>query len=95
VRRIQDQEREKTDPLAHYRETLRTAEEQVEEVSELTVADARLGTPITHYIFEGEHFFQREDAERARAERVRAIARGFYVELPTALAQRRSDDKLH
>ncbi|HEY0105546.1 MAG TPA: hypothetical protein VGB91_05630, partial [Rhizomicrobium sp.] len=51
VRRIADQEHEKSDPLAHYRHTLRTAEEQVETVSEIVVSDARLGTPVTRYLF--------------------------------------------
>ena len=36
VRRIHDQEAEKADPLAHFKHTLRTAEEQVEAVSEIS-----------------------------------------------------------
>jgi hypothetical protein len=91
VRRIADQEREKADPLAHYRETLKTAEEQVEAVSEITLADERLGTPITRYVFEGERYATRAEAERGRAEKVRAIARGYYMDLPIALAERRKD----
>ena len=91
VRRIEEQERERHDPLAHYRHTLRVAEEQVEAVSEITETDERLGTPVTRYLFEGERFASRADAERVRAEKIRAIARGFYQELPIALAERRKD----
>ena len=94
VRRIQEQEAEKADPLAHFKHTLKTAEEQVEEVSEITVSDERLGTPVTRYIFEGQHFASRREADIARAEKIRAIARGYYMELPRALAERR-EDKLH
>ena len=57
--------------------------------------DERLGTPVTRFVFEGEQFATRFDAERVRAEKIRTIARGFYVELPTALAQRKRDDKLN
>ena len=91
VRRIAEQERDKVDPLAHYRHTLRTAEEQVEEVSEVVDSDARLGTPVTRYLFEGERFATRAEAERVRAEKIRAIAKGFYMDLPVALAERRKD----
>ena len=91
VARIAQQERDKSDPLAHYRHTLRTAEEQVEDVTAIVEADERLGTPVTRYLFEGERFAAREDAERARAEKIRAIARGYYSDLPIALAERRKD----
>jgi hypothetical protein len=91
VRRIQEQERDKVDPLAHYRHTLRTAEEQVEAVSEIVEADERLGTPVTRFLFEGERFSTRAEAERVRAEKIRTIARGFYMDLPVALAERRKD----
>jgi hypothetical protein len=95
VRRIQEEQRDRSDPIAHFRHTLKIAEEQVEDVSEISVADDRLGTPVTRYVFEGEQFASRFDAERVRAEKIRAIARGFYVELPRALATRKSDDKLN
>jgi hypothetical protein len=95
VQRIRDQEREKSDPIAHFRHTLKVAEEQVEEIAEITVPDERLGTPVTRFVFEGEQFATRFDADRVRAEKIRTIARGFYMELPTALAQRKRDDKLN
>ncbi len=91
VRRIAEQERDKADPLAHYRHTLKVAEEQVEAVSEIVEPDERLGTPVTRYLFEGERFADRADAERVRAEKIRAIARGYYQDLPVALAERRKD----
>ena len=95
VRRIAEEQRDRSDPIAHFRHTLKVAEEQVEDVREVSVADERLGTPVTRYVFEGEQFASRFDAERVRAEKIRAIARGFYVELPSALAKRKSDDKLN
>ncbi len=95
VKRIADEQRDRTDPIAHFRHTLKVAEEQVEEVGEITVRDPRLGTEVVRYVFEGEQFTSRFEAERVRAEKIRDIARGFYVELPRALAQRKSDDKLN
>ena len=91
VQRIAQQERDKTDPLAHYRHTLRTAEEQVEDVIPIIEPDERLGTPVTRYLFEGERYADRTDAERVRAEKIRDIARGYYQDLPVALAERRKD----
>ena len=95
VRRIAEEQRDRSDPIAHFRHTLNVAEEQVEEVTEITVSDERLGTPVTRYAFEGEQFSSRFEAERVRAEKIRAIARGFYVELPMALARRKQDGKLN
>ena len=95
VERIQDEQRDRSDPIAHFRHTLKVAEEQVEEVGEITVSDERLGSSVTRYVFEGEQFASRFDAERVRAEKIRAIARGFYVELPKALAARMQDGKLN
>ena len=86
--------RDRTDTLAHFRHTIARAEEQVEEVSETTVADPRTGTPVSRFLFEGEQFATRHDAERARADKVRKLARDFYMELPAALAARRKDGKL-
>lgn len=95
VKRIEQEQRDRSDPIAHFRHTLKVAEEQVEDVSEVTVADERLGTPVTRYVFEGEQFSSRFEAERVRAEKIREIARGFYVELPRALANRKQDGKLN
>ena len=92
--RIEDEERDKADSLAHYRHTLKLAEEQVEAVGEVTLSDPRTATPVTRYVFEGQHFAARGEAERAREEKVRAKARAFYMELPLALSAR-GDDRLH
>ena len=92
--RIEQEIRDKTDSLAHFRHTLGRAEEQVEKVSEIVVSDSRTATPVTRFVFEGEQFATRTDAERVRADKVRALARTFYVELPAALAARREDGKL-
>lgn len=88
----QDQEiRDRHDALAHFRHTLARAEEQIEEVVELEEMDERTGTPVKHYLFEGEKFASKTDAERVRAAKVRALARNFYLDLPAALAARRED----
>ena len=92
--RIVNEQRDRTDSLAHFRHTLSRAEEQVEDVSEITLPDTRTGTPATRYLFEGEQFATRTEAERVRAEKVRSLARSFYVELPNALAERKRDGKL-
>lgn len=80
VERIVRQEREKSDPTAHIRHALETAEEQVEPVTEIKVGD------VVQYLFETKIYLDRDDAEAARAERIGAIARQFYAELPRAMA---------
>jgi hypothetical protein len=83
-REVQDRH----DRFAHYKHTLELASEQVEEISEIKVPDERTGDPVTRYLFEGEMFSSRDDAEAARNEKVVAKAREFYRELPRALAAR-------
>lgn len=85
--------RDRRDHLAHYRHTLRLAEEQVDEVTELRVPDERTGLPATRFLFAGEAFSSRDEAEAARKQAILAKAREFYVELPAALS-RRGDGKL-
>lgn len=92
--RIESQLKDRTDATAHFRHTLGLAEEQVEPVSAVTVSDERTATPVTRYLFEGETFTDEREAKRAREDKVRAIARAFYMELPAALAARSSDSKL-
>jgi hypothetical protein len=82
------------DATAHFRHTLSLAEEQVETVTSITLPDERTGEPVTRWLFEGERYAARADAERARADRMRAIARGFYTDLPAALRARKEDDRL-
>jgi hypothetical protein len=92
--RIERERRDKEDILAHFRHTLTLAEEHTEAVGEITVADPRTTMPVTRYVFEGEQFATRREAERAREDIVRAKARAFYEELPIALT-RRGDERLH
>ena len=92
--RIEEEERDRSDNLAHFRHTLKLADEQVEQVSEVRYSDSRTATPLVAYIFEGQRFASRERAEEARADKVRAKARTFYTELPIALTSR-EDDRLH
>jgi hypothetical protein len=82
VKRITLQAQEKKDPTAHIRHALDVAAEQVEEVQEITAGDA------THYLFEAQVFATREEAEEMRAQRIGAVARRFYEELPSALLSR-------
>jgi hypothetical protein len=85
--------RDRQDRLAHFKHTMRLAEEQVEEISEVTNADVRTGLPTKHFLFEGEMFASQDEAEAARQRSVVAKARAFYLELPAALAAR-GDGKL-
>ena len=66
----------------------------MEEIGEIKVADERTGDPVTRYLFEGETFASRDEAEAVRNEKIVAKAREFYMELPAALAAR-SKDKLN
>ncbi len=95
VARQEEEKRDRTDPVAHYKHTLRLANEQVEEVGELVERDERTGDDVTRYVFEGEKFATRREAEAARDTVVVAKARIFYRELPAALAARRGNDKLN
>ncbi|HTW33649.1 MAG TPA: hypothetical protein VMD53_03445 [Rhizomicrobium sp.] len=95
VERLEQEQRDKTDPIAHFRHTLTVAGEQVEEVQEIVEPDERTGDPVTRYLFNAEKFATREEAEEARNIVVVAKARIFYRHLPAALTARRSDDKLN
>lgn len=84
---------DRRDRNAHYKHTLRLAEEQVDVVTEIAVPDQRTGSPVSRFLFAGELFAKREEAEEARKVAIFAKAREFYVELPAALT-RRGDGKL-
>jgi len=92
--RIEGQMRDRYDHLAHFRHAIDVAEEQVEDVAEVEESDPRTATPATRYVFEGVRYATRDEAERVRAEKIGAIARGFYRDLPAALAARKGDGKL-
>jgi hypothetical protein len=94
VARIRQEALDRADQLAHFRHTIGTAEEQVEDISEITELDPRTASSVTRYDFEGERFATRWEAEKVRAQKIGDIARGFYRELPAALAHR-GKDRLH
>ena len=66
---------------AHYRETLKLAEEQVEPVMEYSAPDARTGVMRPRYAFMSEEFFSRAEAEEARNAAIAGKARSFYQDL--------------
>jgi hypothetical protein len=83
-----EESRDRRDRLAHYRHTVRLAEEQVDKITEVAVSDQRTATLVTRFVFAGETFFTREEAQAARDHAIMAKAREFYVELPSALTRR-------
>jgi hypothetical protein len=95
VARIEEERRDRSDPLAHFKHTLRVAGEEVEEVQEIVEPDERTGDPVTRYIFGAEKFATRDEAEEARNIVVVAKARIYYRHLPAQLAARRGSDKLN
>lgn len=76
-----EQFRAQFDPLAHYRQTIQTAEEQIEEVTKIVVSDPRTALPVPRYLFDGKEYATLSEAEAARRDAVVAKARGFYAEL--------------
>jgi len=95
IARIRQEQIDRGDQLAHFRHTLGTAEEQVEDITEIVELDPRTATSVTRYVFEGERFATRWEAEKVRAQKIGDIARGFYRELPAALRARRGDERLN
>ncbi|MFL5240176.1 MAG: hypothetical protein ACJ8EL_21780 [Rhizomicrobium sp.] len=89
--RIEEEISDRWDPVAHYRHTFRVTEEQVEDVNEIEVRDTRTGEPVKRYVFEGEQFASRDEAEAERQRSIVAKARTFYQELPAALTHRRKE----
>jgi len=73
--------RDRRDRFAHYRRAVQTAEESLEEVTQVTVPDPRTGQPLKRFLFLGEHYLTRNEAEIARRARAVALAREFYAEL--------------
>jgi len=88
VARMFEEARDRRDRLAHYRHTVRLAEEQVDDISEIVVSDERTAAAVVRFVFAGEMFARREDAEAARNHAIMAKARDFYAELPAALSRR-------
>jgi hypothetical protein len=91
VARQRQEMEDRRDQLAHYKHTLQLAGEQVEDVGAFETQDERTGETVTRYLFEGETFASRDEAEAVRQRAIVAKARTFYVELPVALARARKD----
>ena len=82
--------RSRFDPHAHYRQTLRLAEDQVEEVTKIMVSDARTGVMVPRYLFLGTQYASKGEAQDVRRIVVAKKARAFYTELDRLwLKQRR------
>lgn len=93
--RLVSQWQDRRDPTAHVRHTLDVAGEQVEDVVEVKDQDPRTGETVTRYAFEGVWYATRDAAEQVRAQKIGDIARGFYRDLPAALAARQRDGRLN
>lgn len=69
------------DRYAHYRQTVKLAEEQVEEVAKIQATDERTGEPVERYVFLGAQYASLNEAEAARLAVVIGKAREFYIDL--------------
>ena len=78
------------DSLAHYRQTLRLAEEQVEEIAEVAAPGPGTETRAPRFLFQGIEYAERGEAEAARQAAVVEKARAFYLELDSLMLNRRS-----
>lgn len=79
------------DRFAHYRHAILTAEESLEDVKSVTILDERTAQPVPRFLFLGETFVTRNEAEIARRMRAIAIAREFYAELDGTTLPRRAE----
>lgn len=93
--RIRQERDDRRDSSAHIRHAINIAAEQVEAVATIEERDPRTATQRTLFVFEGERYATRDEAEAARAEKIGTIARGFYHDLPRALVERRGKEKLN
>jgi hypothetical protein len=69
------------DRNAHYRQTVKLAEEQVEEVMKTSAVDPRTGQPVDRFVFQGTEYASLNEAESARFAVVVGKAREFYIDL--------------
>jgi hypothetical protein len=76
------------DSSAHYRQTVKLAEEQFEPVQEYPYSDPRTGMKMTRFVFQGEDYETREHAEAARRAAIIERARAFYIEMDTIMLRR-------
>jgi hypothetical protein len=89
TRRRAEEARALRDRYAHYRQTVEFAEEQIEPVNTFTVSDSRTGEPVTRYVFLGEEYATRKEAEAVRHATVIEKAREFYIDLDKIYLSRR------
>jgi hypothetical protein len=89
ARRRIEEARARTDRYAHYRQTVEFAEEQIEPVTTFTVSDSRTGEPVIRYVFLGEQYATRKEAEAVRHAAVIEKAREFYIDLDRIYLARR------
>jgi hypothetical protein len=87
--RQREQLLQRVHPDAHYAETLRVADEEVEPVSEFQAPDARTGIMLPRYVFQGTQYATREEAVEARLAAIADKARAFYADLDGHWLQRR------
>jgi hypothetical protein len=81
ARRRAEEAQARFDKFAHYRQTVKFAEEEVEDVAKVRVPDERTGELVTRYVFLGEQFATRKEAEAARYAAIIERAREFYKDL--------------
>lgn len=84
-----EQARQRLDAHAHYRETIRLADEQVEHVVPIAIGEDKNGASVYRYLFGRQQYMTRADAEAARYNAVIAKAREFYSELDDFMELRR------
>lgn len=77
------------DKYAHYRQTIQSAEEEIEPVAKLTVPDERTGEAVDRYLFLGVIYASRNEAEAVRRAAVVEKAREFYIDLDRIFLSRR------
>jgi hypothetical protein len=77
------------DGTAHYRQTMKIAEEQVEEVTKVRIADERTGQPVERFLFQGVQYASLAEAESVRYTEIIGKARDFYVDIDRIWLPRR------
>ena len=81
ARRRTEEARALYDNHAHYRQTVEFAQEEIEEVAAISVPDERTGEPVVRYLFLGDQYATRKEAEAVRFGIVIEKAREFYKDL--------------
>src|SRR5450432_996128 len=66
ARRRTEESRALYDNHAHYRQTVEFAQEEIEEVAKISVPDEHTGEPVVRYLFLGDQYATRKEAEAVR-----------------------------